>query len=325
MYCNLSDSLPWSAFLQARELLDAGATSLVFLHEDKWTCRAASAQSGGDAALLVEVEPGSVGGAADGATAVYRTGADGLPDLRIPATSRVDATLATAARVYLPILVGAALAKRAGTSFVAGHVTQTLDGRIACENGQSQWIGNVADRHHSHRMRALLEGVMVGANTALHDNPMLTVRHVEGEDPRRIVVSGRGSVLTDDGALSVMTRPGCEVFIGTAQEVEPTDESVRVNRVESLDGQLQPAAILETLREHGIHTIYLEGGAGILSSFLQARAIDLLQIHIASIILGAGLPSLRLPAVDHVDDGVHMHMDHAILDGHVLLTCRRQS
>ena len=59
-----------------------------------------------------------------------------------------------------------------------------------------------------------------------------------------------------------------------------------------------------------------------LSSFLHARAIDLLQVHIASMILGAGLPSLSLPAVEHVDDGMHVHMDHAILDGHVLLTCR---
>ena len=77
-----------------------------------------------------------------------------------------------------------------------------------------------------------------------------------------------------------------------------------MNRVENIDGQLPPASILAALRARGIHSIYLEGGAGILSSFLQAQAIDLLQIHIASMILGAGLPSLRLPAVDHVDDGI---------------------
>ena len=325
MHCNLSDSLPWSAFLQARELLEVGATALEFACEDTWTCRAASPVSGGAKVLLAEVEPGTVSGAVEDATAVYRTGTDGLPDLRVPTTSRLDASFATAVRVYLPVLIGAALAKRAGQSFVAGHVTQTLDGRIACENGQSQWIGNAADRHHSHRMRALLEGVMVGANTALHDDPMLTVRHVDGADPRRIVVSGRGRVFTDERALTMMSGPGCEIFVGATHEEQPTDESVRVNRVENIDGQLPPASILAALRARGIHSIYLEGGAGILSSFLQAQAIDLLQIHIASMILGAGLPSLRLPAVDHVDDGMHMHMDHAILDGHVLLTCRRQS
>lgn len=324
MYCSLSNNLPWSAFLQARALLDAGASSLEFVHEDVWTCRPAGADVEG-AALLVEVEAGSVSAAADGVTAVYRSGAGGLPNLRIPPNSRVDATLATACRVYLPVLIGAALAKRAGKSFVAGHVTQTLDGRIACENGQSQWIGNTADQHHSHRMRALLEGVMIGANTALHDDPALTVRHVAGTNPRRVVVSGRGRVFTEDRELAMMSHPGCEIFVQATQEAASTDETVYVNRVASVDGQLPPASILASLRERGVHSIYLEGGAGILSSFLQAQSIDLLQIHIASMILGAGLPSLRLPAVDHVDDGIHMHMDHAILDGHVLLTCSRRS
>lgn len=324
MYCNLSDNLPWSAFLQARALLDAGASSLEFVRGDVWTCRPAGAEVG-EAALLVEVEAGTVSGAADGINAVYRTGSNGLPDLRIPSTSRLDATIATACRVYLPVLIGAALAKRAGKSFVAGHVTQTLDGRIACENGQSQWIGNTADQHHSHRMRALLEGVMVGANTALHDDPALTVRHVAGANPRRIVVSGRGRVLAENRALTMMSHPGCEIFVGATQETASTDETVNVNRVASVDGQLPPASVLEALRERGVYSIYLEGGAGILSSFLQAQSLDLLQVHVASMILGAGLPSLRLPAVDHVEDGIHMHMDHAILDGHVLLTCRRRS
>ena len=324
MYCNLSDNLPWPAFLQARALLDAGASSLEFVRGDVWTCRPAGEEVG-EAALLVEVEAGTVSGAADGITAVYRTGSNGLPDLRIPSTSRLDATITTACRVYLPVLIGAALAKRAGKSFVAGHVTQTLDGRIACENGQSQWIGNTADQHHSHRMRALLEGVMVGANTALHDDPALTVRYVAGANPRRIVVSGRGRVLAENRALTMMTHPGCEIFVGATQQTASSDETVNVNRVASVDGQLPPASILEALRERGVYSIYLEGGAGILSSFLQAQSLDLLQVHVASMILGAGLPSLRLPAVDHVDDGMHMHMDHAILDGHVLLTCRRRS
>ena len=71
-----------------------------------------------------------------------------------------------------------------------------------------------------------------------------------------------------------------------------------------------------------MHSVYLEGGAGVLSSFLQAGVVDLLQVHIASMVLGSGLPSLRLPPVEHVNEGLQFHMDHAILDGHVLLSCR---
>ena len=97
--------------------------------------------------------------------------------------------------------------------------------------------------------------------------------------------------------------------------------AVRVCPVLS-DGRLAPADVLSALRDHGVHSVYLEGGSGLLSSFLGARCVDVLQVHIASMVLGSGLPSLQLPPVEHVDAGLHVEMDHAVLDGHVLLTCR---
>lgn len=325
MSCTLPDDLPWSALLQARDLLERGARALAFAQLDTWSCVDGDAQipDGARAMLAVEVDPGGLSDElAAKATLVYRTDSNGLPDLQQTNCVALDAAMTTAARVYLPVLLGAARARRAGESFVAGHVTQTLDGRIACENGQSQWIGNEADLRHSHRMRALLDGVMVGATTALNDDPQLNVRHVDGVDPRRIVISGRARALTEGRHLKLMHEPGCEVFVDEARTVPDFDDSVRIHRVPATDGRVGPATVLAALRERGVHSIYLEGGSGVLSSFLHARAVDLLQVHIASMVLGSGLPSLRLPTVEHVDDGLHMHMDHAVLDGHVLLTCR---
>jgi len=298
---------------------------LAFVRRDTWSCQDGTAAFPQDAhsVMLVEVNPdASTAAQRDAATAVYRTDERGLPDLQQTNCVALDPCMATAARVYLPVLLGAARARREGRSFVAGHVTQTLDGRIACENGQSQWIGNDADQRHAHRMRALLDGVMVGATTALRDDPQLTVRHVDGRHPRRIVISGRARALTEGQQLKLMRAPGCEVFVDEARTTPEVHDSVQVHRVAADDGRLDPDAVLRALRDRGIHSIYLEGGSGVLSSFLSARQVDLLQVHIASMVLGSGLPSLRLPTVDHVDDGLHMHMDHAMLDGHVLLTCR---
>ena len=324
MTCDLPDDLPWRALLEARDALAAGADALTFSLGERWTCAAGlhGSATGTHAALLVEVTEGAVGTEhADGAAAVYRTDARGLPSIEQPHRSRLDPGMQNAARVYLPVLLGAALARRAGVSFVTAHVTQTLDGRIACENGQSQWIGNAADLHHSHRMRALLDGVMVGANTALNDDPKLNVRHVEGTDPRRVVLSGRARVLREGAQLQVMQGPGAEVFVATEHATRDHDGPATVHAVQAEDGRLAPADVLAELRERGVHSVYLEGGAGVLSSFLQAGAVDLLQVHIASMVLGSGLPSLRLPPVEHVDQGLQLHMDHAILDGHVLLSC----
>jgi 5-amino-6-(5-phosphoribosylamino)uracil reductase/diaminohydroxyphosphoribosylaminopyrimidine deaminase/5-amino-6-(5-phosphoribosylamino)uracil reductase len=225
------------------------------------------------------------------------------------------------AQVYLPVVLGTAAARGAGRVFVAGHVTQTLDGRIACENGQSKWIGNEADLRHAHRMRALLDGVMVGAGTALCDDPQLTVRHVEGPNPRRIVLSGRGRVLRRGAGLRVFTPPGCEVVVDDTFDSAVHDPMARLIKVPSSSGSIEPNTILELLRDRGIHSLYLEGGATAVSSFLQARCIDLLQVHIAAMVMGSGLPSFVLPAVDHVQDSIKFTMTHAMLDGHVLLSC----
>ncbi|MFN3243303.1 MAG: RibD family protein [Planctomycetota bacterium] len=324
MNCDLSDDLPWPALLAARERFRDGADAVTFVPRDGWRCEPASSRAAATSgSLLAELEPGAADAAhAATATAVYRTDARGLPDIQQKRATPLDPAMATAARVYLPVLIGAERARRRGASFVAGHVTQTIDGRIACENGQSQWIGNDADQHHAHRMRALLDGVMVGATTALRDDPKLTVRHVEGTDPRRVVISGRGRALTEGPKLSLMQAPGCDVFVDEMRPTLDVGDAVRVHRIAAVDGQLAPETILARLRERGVHSIYLEGGAGVLSSFLNAGQVDLLQVHIAALVLGSGLPSLRLPAVDHVDDGLHVHMDHAMLDGHVLLTCR---
>lgn len=327
MSCSLPDDLPWSALLEARALLADGPTGLAFVQRDRWRCEPAAEASLTDAngALLVNTGPEHVARLATGNCPLWQFACNprGLPQITASADTALPPSIATAARVYLPVLLGAAHAKQAGRSFVAGHLTQTLDGRIACENGQSQWIGNDADLRHAHRMRALLDGVMVGANTALHDNPQLTVRHVEGTNPRRVVISGRGRFLDFDNALHLMQEPGCDVLTQPQPKRAPTSarDHVHVHEIEASNGKLPAGAMLDALRERGIHSLYLEGGSGTLSSFLQADCIDLLQVHIASLVLGSGLPGLQLPPVDHVDKGLKLQMDHALLDGHVLLTC----
>ena len=256
----------------------------------------------------------------------YQTDLHGLPRIESPNDAELESSMASAARVYLPVLLGAVQAKAEGRSFVVGHLTQTLDGRIACENGQSQWIGNQEDLHHSHRMRALLEGVMVGATTAIYDDPQLNVRHVTGPNPRRIVISGRGRLLQSPSSLKLLQDPGCEVLAGGGSrgdwvDAESDAAKVVIHDMESDNGRIQPQDVLAKMRQRDVHSVYLEGGAGTLSSFLQAGCIDLLQVHIAAMVLGSGLSGLTLPAVDHVDQGQKLHIDHAMLNGHVLLTC----
>jgi 5-amino-6-(5-phosphoribosylamino)uracil reductase/diaminohydroxyphosphoribosylaminopyrimidine deaminase/5-amino-6-(5-phosphoribosylamino)uracil reductase len=328
MACELQDDGLWPALLSARTELASAIGDLLFVqHGTTWRCMPAMAANlRGARQVLAAPDPRVAGREApqappDCALSVYDPNGGSTPRFDHPTGRPVDPNVLSMAQIYLPVVLGTAAARGAGRVFVAGHVTQTLDGRIACENGQSKWIGNEADLRHAHRMRALLDAVMVGAGTALCDDPQLTVRHVEGPDPRRIVLSGRGRVLRHGAGLRVFTPPGCDVVVDDTIHDPLHDPMARLIKVRAKTGSIEPCAMLEVLRDRGIHSVYLEGGSTTVSSFLQSRCIDLLQIHIAAMVMGSGLPSFVLPAVDHVQDSIKFTMAHAILDGHVLLSC----
>src|SRR5471032_3238267 len=98
---------------------------------------------------------------------------------------------------------------------VVGQIGQSLDGRIATESGHSKYINGPAGLNHLHRLRALVDAVVVGVGTALADDPQLTVRRVAGPSPARVVLDPRGRLpagarlLAQDGSRRlVMTAAG---------------------------------------------------------------------------------------------------------------------
>lgn len=323
MACDLFDHLAWPALLQARDLLRAGADRIVLVARGPEWSACDGLPDAADQVLVAHAGTRTDAIVAAGvkrlSVLAWRPGA--VPTVAHPTDSPCDAAVLALARVYAPVLLGAAAARARGGVFVAGHITQSLDGRIACANGQSQWIGNLADRHHAHRMRALCDAVMVGARTALVDDPQLTVRHVPGPQPLRVVVSGSGRVLAAEPPLRLFAAPGCTVLVSATTSAPAASGDVRVVPVVSDDRELHPAAIRSALAAHGVHSVYLEGGATTLSSFLAAGAVDLLQVHVAPLVLGSGLAGVQLPPIEHVAHGIPFAMDHASLDGDMLLSC----
>ena len=97
-----------------------------------------------------------------------------------------DQNLLKALQLYLPFIW---ISLQNKLPFICLHVAQSLDGKIATNSGHSKWIGNMENRIHSHRIRALVDGVMIGGNTLRNDKPKLNVRHVEGKDPIKIVIN----------------------------------------------------------------------------------------------------------------------------------------
>lgn len=231
-------------------------------------------------------------------------------------------TVPSALRLYLPIISGTARARARGGVHVTGHLAQTLDGRIACLTGDSQWIGNAGNLRHAHRLRALHDAVLVGSITVDRDNPALTVRHVAGRNPRRVVLNGSASTLDRRADLKVFADPGCVLVCARAHAARARDAGVDVIELDPLaDGSLPIPELLAALATRGLHSLFVEGGGYTLSRFLAADSLDLLHLHIAPLILGSGVPTFALPVVERLTQARRFHSQHFDVDGELLVAC----
>jgi riboflavin-specific deaminase-like protein len=202
---------------------------------------------------------------------------------------------------------------------VIGQIGQSLDGRVATTTGHSHYINGPEALAHLHRLRALVDAVVIGVGTALADDPQLTVRRVSGPQPARVVIDARGrlsdsaKLFADDGTRRIV--------IAGAGVRPPLPSGIEIVGLPRTDGQIAPAAILSALAERGMRRVLIEGGADTVSRFLAANCLDRLHIMVAPIILGSGRPSFALPPIDRVDEAALLSMRVHHLGDDVLFDC----
>jgi diaminohydroxyphosphoribosylaminopyrimidine deaminase / 5-amino-6-(5-phosphoribosylamino)uracil reductase len=214
------------------------------------------------------------------------------------ATSALPQELHDLIRVYAPYCFASMYAKRWQRAFAVSHFAQSLDGRIATASGDSKWIGNDANLVHAHRMRALCDGILIGAKTLARDKPQLTVRHVPGTNPTRIVLGSAFDEL--DHLKRTSAAPICLI---SAKAPEPQD-GVETVHLQCDNGLMSSAGILAELYQRDIHSVYIEGGATTTSHFLCERALDVVQLHIAPMIFGSGLSAFAMPQIKYASESL---------------------
>lgn len=181
--------------------------------------------------------------------------------------------------------------------FVTLKAALTLDGKIASRTGRSQWISSPASRKKAHRLRSIVDAVLVGVGTVLQDDPQLTVRGIRGaRNPCRVVMDSR---LRSPMSARIL-EPEAETVVATTErapvrkirELERRDIRVEVFRPDR-SGRVPVGPLLRSLAKQGRQHVLVEGGAGIYSSLLEAGEVDKLLLFIAPLLIGGrDAPSL---------------------------------
>ncbi len=181
-----------------------------------------------------------------------------------------------------------------GLPWVTVKWAQSLDGRTATPDGQSRWISGYESRLIVHELRREYDAVMVGSGTVLADDPQLTVRHVDGRNPWRIVLDGQLRVPV---TARVFKRDGKAILLTSSSASAKKKRELSRHGVTILEMRSGPKTPLvdglrRLLDEHRISSILVEGGSDTVSRLFRQRLVDEVWTFVAPMVLGRGLPAV---------------------------------
>lgn len=218
---------------------------------------------------------------------------------------------------------------RTGLPFVVWKMAASLDGKVAARDGSSRWITGEAARADVHRLRAWSDAIVVGAGTALVDDPSLTVREpgYRGRPPLRVLVDARGRVpatgdLFDDAAPTLVATTDLAPADRRAEWIEAGAE---VSVYEAEDNGVPLPELVAALGKRDVQGVLLEGGPTLAFSAVEEGIVDKVVVYLApKLIGGAEAPTvlggrgfvpiakavrLRVRSFDRVGDDLRVEAD----------------
>ncbi len=182
--------------------------------------------------------------------------------------------------------------------YVHLKVAQTLDGRITKGGAGRDMITGPEVRRVVHAMRTDFDAVLVGANTVRVDDPRLTVRGMQGDDPHVVVLDGR-LTLAEDARLIRASKKRTVYVIVTPEALRKrrtravalARAGVQVLAVDGGKGRLDLRAVLGVLYDEGIGSLLVEGGADVFGQFAAGGLIDEMSIFVAPVLAPRGAPA----------------------------------
>ncbi len=208
-------------------------------------------------------------------------------------------------KILIPIL-------RNNKKLVIAQIGQSLDGRIALNNGNSHYINNPKSIIYLHCLRSISDAIIVGSNTIKKDNPLLTTRKIEGSNPKRIII---------DGTLSLNNN--YKIFNDGNENIIFTKSQKKVNLNNSTIIRLKEKnftkRLIIQLKKLKYKNILVEGGSKTISELINNQYIDILQLMIAPILIGSGINSLELKEISNLNKAIRPKYNFNQLENEIIV------
>ncbi len=188
---------------------------------------------------------------------------------------------------------------------------QTLDGKIATITGDSKWITDIDARTYVHKLRVKYDGVMVGSNTAIIDNPKLDARLFKGRNPKRILIDSNLRIpfshdLVNDELIS-------NTYVFTSESIDKSkisilkDRGVNIIKIQNEGNHISLDHVFSELYNLKIYSVMVEGGSGLVTQIIKKNLFDEMISFIAPKIIGNGINVIGDLDILQIDNAVEFN------------------
>lgn len=180
--------------------------------------------------------------------------------------------------------------------FVILKWAMSLDGKTIAHTRDSRQISGTEAQHHTHQLRREVDAILVGANTVIRDNPLLTARldkqpEDDNNQPLRVILSSQSKLPLN---LNVFEKelPGKTLVVITEPSHQDWYKDLMAQGIEvltvpkNIEGQVDLSSLLEILGKRGVTSILVEGGMSVQHSFIKENLVDKIHVYLADVIIG---------------------------------------
>ena len=207
--------------------------------------------------------------------------------------------------ILLPIL-------RKNKKLVIAQIGQSIDGRIALNNGNSHYINNPKSIIYLHCLRSISDAIIVGSNTIKKDDPLLTTRKIKGTNPKRIIIDGSLSlnnkykIFNDGNENIIFTKSNKNIRLNNSTIIRLKEKNFTKN-------------FITQIKKLKYKNILVEGGSKTISELINNKYIDILQFMIAPMLIGSGVNSLNLKEISNLNKAIRPKHNFNELENEIIV------